>query len=256
MEQKQDKVFISFSNKDKTIADFICKHLESNNIPCWIAHRDIRPGYEYAAAITSALEMCNLIVLVYSQHSNESRHVRSEIAIAFDKKKPIVSFLIDDTKMNESFVYYLNRDHWLIAYPDYTKRIGNLIDAIKNLVNNESQQELKKAESYDGTGYEYLKDDKLSLAIANFLKALGIRERILGNNHVDLAISYDNLAKVYVEDFEYDEALDYYKQALEIRKNAFGDNHQDTATSYDNVGFIYEDQGEYEQAYDFALRKA
>ena len=36
--------FISYSSKDKTIADAVCARLEARGIRCWIAPRDVRPG--------------------------------------------------------------------------------------------------------------------------------------------------------------------------------------------------------------------
>jgi hypothetical protein len=36
-------VFISYSSKDKTVADSVCAKLEQEKISCWIAPRDILP---------------------------------------------------------------------------------------------------------------------------------------------------------------------------------------------------------------------
>ena len=47
-------VFISYSSRDKVIADAVCHFLEQGGIKCWIAPRDIAPGFDYADMIEDA----------------------------------------------------------------------------------------------------------------------------------------------------------------------------------------------------------
>ena len=49
------EVFISYSSSDKQIADAVCHTLESYDIPCWMAPRDVNPGNPYAKEIVSAI---------------------------------------------------------------------------------------------------------------------------------------------------------------------------------------------------------
>ena len=48
-------VFISYSSKDKAIADAICATMEQAGVRCWIAPRDILPGMNWGASIVQAL---------------------------------------------------------------------------------------------------------------------------------------------------------------------------------------------------------
>jgi hypothetical protein len=41
-------VFLSYSSKDKTIADAAVATLESKGLRCWVAPRDITPGKEWS----------------------------------------------------------------------------------------------------------------------------------------------------------------------------------------------------------------
>ncbi|MDO8728011.1 MAG: toll/interleukin-1 receptor domain-containing protein [Candidatus Methanoperedens sp.] len=68
-------VFISHSSKDKTIADAICAALEAAKIRCWIAPRDILPGDKWAGSITKAISSSRIMVLIFSEHSNNSEDV-------------------------------------------------------------------------------------------------------------------------------------------------------------------------------------
>lgn len=49
-------VFISYSVKDKVVADAVVASLEGHDIRCWYAPRDIKPGEDWAEAITRAIE--------------------------------------------------------------------------------------------------------------------------------------------------------------------------------------------------------
>jgi TIR domain len=78
------QVFISYSSKDKAIADTICQWLESAGIPCWMAPRDIEIGSDWTEAIMRAITACRVFVLVFSENANVSGHVRREVAKAFE----------------------------------------------------------------------------------------------------------------------------------------------------------------------------
>ncbi len=48
-----EQVFISHSSKDGNIAQSLCEYLECRQVKCFIAPRDIRPGFEYADEIVT-----------------------------------------------------------------------------------------------------------------------------------------------------------------------------------------------------------
>ena len=62
--------------------------------------------------------------------------------------------------------------------------------------------------------------DKGDLDKANYYyqRALEIKEKQLGPNHVGLAVSYNNLGLVYYDKGDLDKANDYYQRALEIKE--------------------------------------
>lgn len=109
------QVFISYSSKNKAIADAICLHLETNGIRCWYAPRNILPGKDWVEAIMEAIESAKVFLLIYSSDSNQSRQVQNEVAAAFNSGCAIVPFRIDDTKMVSKMAYFLNSVHWLDA---------------------------------------------------------------------------------------------------------------------------------------------
>ena len=77
-------VFISYSSKNKVIADAVCARLEENKIRVWFAPRDVPPGKDYASVIIQAIDQCKIFILIWSEESNKSNHILNEINHAFN----------------------------------------------------------------------------------------------------------------------------------------------------------------------------
>ena len=123
-------VFISYSTKDKAVADDVCSALESRGIKCWIAPRNIQPGTPYARAIINGITSAKIFLLVLTPDSNVSEHVINEVDNAFNAKKTIIPFFAEEVALNPELNYYLSRKQWLIAYPDYKSHLDKLVVAI------------------------------------------------------------------------------------------------------------------------------
>lgn len=130
-------VFISYSSKEKSVADGVCHYLEDNGVKCWMAPRDIPVGTDYGDLIDEAIKSCRVVVLVYSQHSFISKWVKGEINVAFDEGKPIAPFRIDETGIKGAFRVMLNQMHWIDAYPSYADRLPDLLRSICGFIGRE-----------------------------------------------------------------------------------------------------------------------
>ena len=60
-----EQIFISYSSKNKAIADAVCHKLEERKMKCWIAPRDILPGANYAEELINAIDNSKLFVLIF-----------------------------------------------------------------------------------------------------------------------------------------------------------------------------------------------
>jgi hypothetical protein len=128
-------VFISYSIKDKAIADAICAHLEAAGMRCWIAPRDITAGEDWPTAITRAISQGRVLVLVFSAHSNSSDDVSRELFLAANHKLVIIPFKIENIEPEPGKNYYLARTHWLDALnPPTQEQIQNLVERVRTLV--------------------------------------------------------------------------------------------------------------------------
>lgn len=115
MTDREHEVFISYSSKNKNIADAIVADLEQNGIKCWYAPRDILVGDDWAGAIKNAIETTKVFVLVFTDESNKSHQVTNEVTLAVNSGKIIIPFKMSSSDMNDTLVYYLSSVHWLDA---------------------------------------------------------------------------------------------------------------------------------------------
>jgi type II secretory pathway pseudopilin PulG len=123
-------IFVSYSSKDKLVADAIVAALEGKNLRCWYAPRDIKPGSKWAESITEAISRCRLFLLIFSQNSNKSSQVLDEISYAISEEKTIIPFRIENLNPSGAMRLHLSSRHWLDAYdPSWKDHIDNLVSS-------------------------------------------------------------------------------------------------------------------------------
>lgn len=128
-------VFISYAQEDKTVADMVCARLESHNIRCWIAPRDISPGKNFPEAIIEGIEDGKVVVLIFSSFANKSPHVTRELTNAVNKGRIIIPFRIEDVRPSKTMEYLIGVPHWLDAVtPPLENHIATLITTIERII--------------------------------------------------------------------------------------------------------------------------
>jgi hypothetical protein len=108
-------VFISYPHQDKATADAVCAKLESEDIRCWIAPRDVPPGAEWAGGIVDAIDNCRAMVLILSLSTNGSKQILREVQQASDRDRPIVPLRIENVVLDKSLRYYVGSVQWVDA---------------------------------------------------------------------------------------------------------------------------------------------
>jgi hypothetical protein len=128
-------VFISYSSKDKAVADAVCATIENRKIRCWIAPRDVPPGLPYAAALVNAINDSKVFVLVFSEGSNSSGAVMREVEEAVDRGIPIIPLRIEDTEPTAAMRYYIKSLHWIDAMSKpLEKHLGKLAESVQAIL--------------------------------------------------------------------------------------------------------------------------
>ncbi|WP_169303049.1 toll/interleukin-1 receptor domain-containing protein [Thalassotalea mangrovi] len=145
-------VFISYSNKDKNIANQISSKLESVQLKCWIAPRDLKPGEDWASGIVRGIDGCACMIVVLSNSSNCSNHVLREVERAVSSGVPIIPFKIDDVLPSDAMDYFLKVSHWLdaqdmkldVAIETLSNNVATILQREPKLTANENVEKQNK----------------------------------------------------------------------------------------------------------------
>jgi len=81
-----------------------------------------------------------------------------------------------------------------------------------------------------------------------YRKALNMREKVLGAEHIATAASLNDLGLLYRDLGRYDEAEPLLRRTLLIREKALGAEHPATAMILNNLGLLYRDLKRYNEA--------
>jgi hypothetical protein len=133
-------VFISYSNRDKAVADAACARLEREGHRCWIAPRDILSGVEWGKAIVDGIRQARVFVLIFSAHANRSPQVSREVERAVSNGLPVIPFRIEDVVPSDSLEYFISNQHWLDAMtPPLDQHLSRLDDVVARLLGGEGR---------------------------------------------------------------------------------------------------------------------
>ncbi len=166
-------VFLSYSSKDKPVADATCAVLERRGIRCWMAPRDIVPGADWGESIIDAIHGARVFVLVFSNNANESVQIKREVERAINKAIPVVPLRIENVMPVKSLEYFLSTPHWLDAFsPPLERHLNYLADVIQSVLEGKPAPQPKKEEepSHHFAGV----DRRVAIAGAAGVLAVGI----------------------------------------------------------------------------------
>ena len=93
-----------------------------------------------------------------------------------------------------------------------------------------------------------------SESLCYYIKVLEIREKVLPENHPDIATLYNNVGCVYGELGNYKKELEFKLKALAIQEKVLPENHPAIATSYNNVGGAYGELGDHKKELEYYLK--
>ena len=133
-------IFISYSSKDREIAETICQALESRGYNCWISCRDVRPGENFQEAIVHALRSAKVMLLVFTSNANNSDEIKKELVLAGRHRVTVVPVRVEDVVPNDAFTYEFATRQWVDLFKDWEREIeqlatqlGPILQAVKPL---------------------------------------------------------------------------------------------------------------------------
>ncbi|MEM7155305.1 MAG: serine/threonine-protein kinase [Myxococcota bacterium] len=79
-------------------------------------------------------------------------------------------------------------------------------------------------------------------------RALGLRQKVLSDDHPEAAHSYANLGNLALWRQEVDDATRWHRRALRVRSESLGPGHPDVARSHSSIGRVHLARGELDEA--------
>ena len=230
----KNHIFISYSSKELDVALKVCEFLENNDFKCWIAPRNVEAGGNFATQIVTAIKNCDMLVLLASENTNDSGHVSNEVSIAFDNKKIIVPFKIQDFVFTDEFLYFLGRKHWIEAHNDINSGLKTLLDTINSFEDKgkktvaqavepavvEEKTE-RKANYTSPQGNHYTRIDIVEIIIDKSLKyPYNLYKKIQTDEEYEFVLANArNMFKETVTVYKYKQALDTSGDCVDLLVN-------------------------------------
>jgi len=127
-------IFISFASQDRKIAQTICSALESRGFECWISARDILPGENFQVAIVQAIRRAKIMLLVFTENSNNSQEMTKELALASQQKLIVIPLRVEDVTPSDAFAYEFATRQWIDLFSDWESAIEQLSQRIAKAI--------------------------------------------------------------------------------------------------------------------------
>jgi hypothetical protein len=84
------------------------------------------------------MDASKMMVLIFSNHANESPQVRREVERAISKGLIVLPFRVEDVKPAGAMEFALSNTHWLDGFtPPLERRFGKLAKSVKDLLAND-----------------------------------------------------------------------------------------------------------------------
>ena len=101
------EVFISYAAKDRERVAKLVEGLQQAGVSVWIDMDGIEVAAMWSREIVSAIRECKVLLLSISTHSTESENVVKELALASERKKPIIPIYLEPAVIPETMEYQL-----------------------------------------------------------------------------------------------------------------------------------------------------
>ena len=105
----------------------VVAELERRGVRCWIAPRDVGPGKPFDDEIAAAIETSRAMLLIFSEHCNDSEYIRREVTVAGESQKVIIPFRVENAQPKRGLRVRLSDLHWIDAFTSREHAIDELV---------------------------------------------------------------------------------------------------------------------------------
>lgn len=124
-------VFISYATPDRAAAVKVCSTLEGRGVKCWIAQRDIPPGANYQDVIVSTIQSARAMVLVFSNHANQSEEIKKEVALAGRSAVVVIPLRLENVEPRGGLAYEFSIRQYIEAFNGWDEAMASLVYRIR-----------------------------------------------------------------------------------------------------------------------------
>jgi hypothetical protein len=122
-------LFLSYSRADRPLAEQFVKTAAARGVNVWY-DEDIEGGRDWRDRIVVALGSAKALVILFSEHSNDSRQLIKELAVADNMRKQVIPVLISNCEPKGPYLYELASRNWIPIYPNPESKLAWLIDKL------------------------------------------------------------------------------------------------------------------------------
>ena len=122
-------LFLSYSRADRPLAEQFVKTAVARGVNVWY-DEDIEGGRDWRERIVAALGSAKALVILFSEHSNDSRQLIKELAVADNMQKQVIPVLISNCEPKGPYLYELASRNWIPIYPNPESKLAWLIDKL------------------------------------------------------------------------------------------------------------------------------
>jgi len=122
-------LFLSYSRADRPLAEQFVKTAAARGVNVWY-DEDIEGGRDWRERIVAALGSAKALVILFSEHSNDSRQLIKELAVADNMRKQVIPVLISNCEPKGPYLYELASRNWIPIHPNPESKLAWLIDKL------------------------------------------------------------------------------------------------------------------------------
>lgn len=109
----QPYVFVSYASTDGARASRVAKLLEAAGVSVWLDRSAIAGGASWSGEIVRAIRDCTALLVLSSPAAMRSANVRQELQLAWDRGRPCLPVVLEQTPYPDEVEYLLAGRHWI-----------------------------------------------------------------------------------------------------------------------------------------------
>ncbi len=175
---------------------------------------------------------------------------KGQIDKAMQAYKESIAFYFKDKKTYQyKIIENYNSRGLLYANRGNNEKAIEYLEKALSMVNPQEDKDLDYKTTIKGNlSYIYSNVNQHEKAIAYALSIIELRKKLLGENHISLALSYDTTSTIYMAAGDPEKSIEYNGKALAIYKNLRTKNNKHYLVSMMNRATIYNRSGDDEKS--------